>query len=61
VFVIGAAYTSGAGSSSSFNNPAAVAASIKTQLQKRISDPQSQYYLAGVSVTSVVCKHASDQ
>ena len=60
VFVIGAAHTNSAGSSSSFNNPAAVAASIKTQLQKRISDPQSQYYLAGVSVTSVVCTPATN-
>jgi hypothetical protein len=44
------------GSASNFNNPAAVAASIKTELQKRISDPSSQYYVAGLKVTSVVCK-----
>jgi hypothetical protein len=42
-------------SSSNFSNPSVVAASIKTQLQKRISDPTSQYYLPGVTVTSVVC------
>lgn len=58
--VIGAAHTGGASSSSNFNNPAVVAASIKTQLQKRISDPQSQYYIAGVSVTSVVCTPAGN-
>ena len=44
------------GSVSNFNSPAAVAASIKTQLQKRISDPSSQYYVPGLKVTSVVCK-----
>jgi hypothetical protein len=62
VLVIGAAHTTGSSSNSNsnsnFSNPAVVAASIKTQLQKRISDPQSQYYLAGVSVTSVVCTPA---
>jgi hypothetical protein len=42
-------------SPSNFNNPSVVAASIKTQLQKRISDPSGQYYLPGVTVTSVVC------
>jgi Interferon-induced transmembrane protein len=40
---------------SSYSNPATVAAAIKTQLQQRISDPHSQYYSAGVSVTSVTC------
>ena len=44
-----------AGSNSNFNNPAVVAASIKTQLQKRISNPSSQFYSPGVKVTSVVC------
>ena len=44
------------GSPSNFNSPAAVAASIKTELQKRISDPSSQYYVPGLKVTSVVCK-----
>jgi hypothetical protein len=38
-----------------FNNPAVVAASIKTQIQKRISDPSSPFYQAGLTVTSVVC------
>jgi hypothetical protein len=47
-------------SSSNFNNPAVVAASIKAQLQKRISDPSSQYYIAGVTVTSVVCTAAGN-
>jgi hypothetical protein len=50
---------SGSSSPSNFSNPAAVAASIKTQLQKRISDPGSQYYLPGVTVTSVVCTSTS--
>jgi Interferon-induced transmembrane protein len=58
VIVIGAAHTTSSNSNSNFSNPAVVAASIKTQLQKRISDPQSQYYIAGVSVTSVVCTPA---
>jgi hypothetical protein len=40
---------------SNFSNPTVVAASIKTQLQKRISDPSSQFYEPGVKVTSVVC------
>jgi Interferon-induced transmembrane protein len=40
---------------SNFSNPTVVAASIKTQLQKRISDPSSQYYQPGLKVTSVVC------
>jgi hypothetical protein len=38
-----------------FSNPSAVAASIKTQLQQRLSDKSSQYYEPGVTVTSVVC------
>jgi hypothetical protein len=44
-----------ASSSSKFNQPSAVAASIKTQLQQRLSDRSSQYYQPGVTVTSVVC------
>jgi hypothetical protein len=32
-----------------------VAASIKTQIQQRISNPSSQYYEPGVTLTSVVC------
>ena len=43
---------------SGFHNPAAVAASIKTLIQKRLSDPSSQYYSPGVRVTSVVCTPA---
>ena len=42
-------------STSNFNNPSVVAASIKTQIQQRLSDPTSQYYAKGVTVTSVVC------
>lgn len=45
-------------SASNFSNPTAVAASIKAQLQKRISDPSSQFYQRGLKVTSVVCKAA---
>jgi hypothetical protein len=48
----------GTASMSNFNTPSVVAASIKTQLQKRISDPSSVYYQAGVKVTSVVCTRA---
>jgi hypothetical protein len=51
VILIGAS-----GSASNFNNPAVVATYIKTDLQKRISDPSSQYYVPGLKVTSVVCK-----
>src|SRR5271165_6545595 len=53
--------SSGAGvaaSKSNFSNPAVVASSIKTQLQKSISDPSSQYYSAGLKVTSVICTKA---
>jgi Interferon-induced transmembrane protein len=45
-----------AGPASNFNNPAVVAASIKTQLQKRISDPSSKFYSPGLKVTSVECR-----
>jgi hypothetical protein len=45
-------------SQSPFNSPSAVAASFKTLLQKRLSDPASRYYNPGVKVTSVVCRHA---
>lgn len=41
---------------SNFSSPTVVAASIKAQLQKRISDPSSQFYQPGLKVTSVVCK-----
>ncbi len=44
-----------ASSTSNFNNPAVLAASIKAQLQKRISDPSSTFYSPGLKVTSVVC------
>lgn len=47
-----------AASKSNFSNPSVVASSIKAQLQKRISDPTSQYYTAGLKVTSVVCTPA---
>jgi hypothetical protein len=43
---------------SGFHNPATVAGSIKTLIQKRLSDPSSQYYSPGVKVTSVVCTPA---
>ena len=42
-------------SSSNFNNPSAVAASLKTVVQQRISDSSGPDYLPGVTVTSVVC------
>jgi hypothetical protein len=42
-------------SSSNFNNPSAVAASIKTQTQQRLSDSSGPDYDPGVTVTSVVC------
>jgi hypothetical protein len=38
-----------------YNNPLVVAASIKTQVQQRLSDQSGQYYDPGVTVTSVVC------
>jgi hypothetical protein len=47
--------TQTASTKSNFNNPAVVAASIKAQLQKRISDPSSAFYSPGLKVTSVVC------
>ena len=43
------------GSHSNYNNPSTVAASIKTQLQQRLSDKSGQYYDPGVTVTSVAC------
>jgi hypothetical protein len=43
-------------SASNFNTPSVVASSIKAELQKRISDPSSQFYVPGLKVTSVVCK-----
>jgi hypothetical protein len=42
-------------SSSNFNNPSAVAASIKTQVQQLLSDTSGPDYTPGVTVTSVVC------
>jgi len=38
-----------------YNNPSVVAASIKTQVQHRLSDQSGQYYEPGVTVTSVIC------
>jgi hypothetical protein len=43
------------GSQPNYNNPSVVAASIKTQVQQRLSDQSGQYYEPGVTVTSVVC------
>jgi hypothetical protein len=42
-------------SSSNFNNPSVVAASIKSQVQQRLSDSSGPGYDPGVTVTSVVC------
>ena len=42
-------------SSSNFNNPSVVAASLKTQIQQRLSDSSGSDYDPGVTVTSVVC------
>ena len=47
--------THASSSQSNFNNPSVVAASIKTQIQQRISNPSSQYYEPGVTLTYVVC------
>jgi hypothetical protein len=41
-----------------FDNPSAVAASVKAQLQQRLSDSYGLYYEPGVTVTSVVCTPA---
>lgn len=38
-----------------YNNPSTVAASIKAQVQQRLSDPSGPYYAPGLTVTSVVC------
>ena len=58
VVVLALVIAQGATSQSPFNNPSAVAASLKTKLQQRLSNPASRYYSPGVKVTSVVCKHA---
>jgi hypothetical protein len=42
-------------SSSNYNNPSAVASSIKTLVQQQISDSAGPDYVPGVTVTSVVC------
>ncbi len=42
-------------SASNFHNPSVVAASLKIQLQKRLSEPSSPFYHPGLKVTSVVC------
>ena len=57
VILLIAIIASGA-AASNFRNPATVAASIKTQLQQRISNPSSQFYQPGLKVTSVVCTAA---
>jgi hypothetical protein len=41
--------------SSNFNSPSAVAASIKTQVQQRLSDSSGPDYDPGVTVSSVAC------
>jgi len=46
------------GPRSNFNNPSVVAASIKTQVQQRLSDSSGPDYDPGVTVTSVVCTPA---
>jgi hypothetical protein len=38
-----------------YDNPLAVAASLKTVIQQRLSDQSGQYFEPGVSVSSVVC------
>lgn len=43
------------GSQSNYNNPSVVAASIKAQVQQRLSDKSGQYYSPGLTVKSVVC------
>jgi hypothetical protein len=48
----------GSSAQSNFHNPATVAASLKTLIQKSLSDPSSQHYSPGVTVTSVVCTPA---
>jgi hypothetical protein len=53
--IVAVALLSGLSSSSNFNTPSVVASSIKAQIQKRISDPSSQFYEPGLKVTSVVC------
>jgi len=57
VLVIGVVANSAstANSQSNYHNPAVVSASIKSQLQQRLSNPSSPYYSPGVKVTSVVC------
>ncbi len=42
-------------STSDYNNPSVVAASIKTLVQQRLSDKSGPDYDPGVTVTSVVC------
>ena len=54
-------FAAAATSQGQFSKPSAVAASIKTQLQQRISNSSSQYYEPGVSVTSVVCTSSNGQ
>ena len=46
---------SGSTSTPNFNDPAAVAAAIKSQAEHKLSDPSSSAYLPGVTVTSVTC------
>ncbi len=55
LILVVALITQASSSQSNFNNPSVVAASIKTQIQQRLSNPSGQYYQPGVTVTSVVC------
>jgi hypothetical protein len=50
---------SGSSSPSNFSNPAVVAASIKTEMNRDMSDPSSPVYLPGITVSSVVCTSTS--
>jgi hypothetical protein len=45
----------GSGSTSSFNNPAQVAAVIKSQTNQKLTNPSSTDYRPGLTVTSVTC------
>jgi Interferon-induced transmembrane protein len=47
--------TQPSGPRSNFSNPSVVAASIQTQLNQRLSDPNNPVSVLGVTVTSVVC------
>ena len=46
---------SGSGSTSSFNDPAQVAAVIKSQVNQKLTDRSGPDYQPGLTVTSVTC------